>query len=1079
MNDKQPTSSQRSSCGCCEGVEKLTPMTTTNRPGLKTLVYRVGTHATFFETMKARLSSYRLETESGALGPGDQRLVDRVNPLIDLTTRESDDPAIALLDAWATVGDVLTFYQERNANEAYLRTATERRSVLELARLIGYALRPGVAASVYFALTLEKDHKIVLKRNELKAQSLPGPGELPQTFENSEELDARAVWNTLKPRTLRPQTQTTIKTGPGKNGEKEPRVYLKGISTNLKANDPLLLEFSKNSPELFRVMAVEADPLLDKTLVKLKPWEEEGFTEEDSTTIKTFRETIDELIEMVSPHSTLATAERARTLLEELRIRHDAGETEEVLAAHINDEILPELSGTVARLGSRSNVAAPLLNTVIAKLGGAAAQTEEGDVLEGVIKDLAKSPSVPPRNALNLRRDLETNFKAKSDGGLQLISAFQPLLRDSIPTTLKNASFKGPSAIRVYALRAKASPFGYNAPSKSEIVDSETKKTVTLFDLNERHIVEAEDASGSIVYLGASFDKILPGSWVVVDTSSVDQKKTRRVQLGPEVPILIAKTSQPKSNLSRTAYLVSGPTTKLDLVEPKDRKTPKRWISFENKDPLDEIEIIRKTVVYTESEELFLAEEPMDDPICDREIELDGLYSDLKSGRWLIISGERKDIKDPSGDALAGVTASELVMVAGVNHRLTQGLPGDQLHTFIELEETPAYCYKRDAVTIYANVVKANHGETRNEVLGSGDATKAFQSFTLRQPPLTYVASPTPAGAESTLKLFVNDVKWEQADLLAELGPSDRKFIARTDDEGKTTVVFGDGKYGARLPTGAENIRAIYRNGIGRGANVRAGQISLLMSRPLGVKEVINPLRASGGADKEARDQARKNAPLTVAALDRLISTEDYADFARTFAGISKSVAVRLSDGRRELVHVTIAGADDMPIDKSSDLFRNLTDALLKFGDPFQPLKVEMRELKFLFISARVSILPEYLWDPVVTNIRAKLLDTFSFERRELGQDALLSEVISAIQAVRGVAYIDVDVFGGVPEKKVDGKERRLLTPKEILNEIQTLTGPEDRVTVQLAGLEGGVINPAQLAYLTPEVPETLILNQI
>ena len=77
------------------------------------------------------------------------------------------------------------------------------------------------------------------------------------------------------------------------------------------------------------------------------------------------------------------------------------------------------------------------------------------------------------------------------------------------------------------------------------------------------------------------------------------------------------------------------------------------------------------------------------------------------------------------------------------------------------------------------------------------------------------------------------------------------------------------------------------------------------------------------------------------------------------------------------------------------------------------------------------------------------------------------------------MAYIDVDVFGGVPEKKVDGKERRLLTPKEILNEIQTLTGPEDRVTVQLAGLEGGVINPAQLAYLTPEVPETLILNQI
>ena len=48
--------------------------------------------------------------------------------------------------ACACVADVLGFYQERIANEGYLRTATERRSVLELARTIGYELKPGVAA---------------------------------------------------------------------------------------------------------------------------------------------------------------------------------------------------------------------------------------------------------------------------------------------------------------------------------------------------------------------------------------------------------------------------------------------------------------------------------------------------------------------------------------------------------------------------------------------------------------------------------------------------------------------------------------------------------------------------------------------------------------------------------------------------------------------------------------------------------------------------------------------------------------------------------------------------------------------
>ena len=128
-------------CGCCKGTEKLTPLDTANRSGLPALAYRVGTHATFLETMKARLSTMAVEVPSEQ---SDRQVVqdDKVYPLTGLTTREANDPAIALLDGWATVADVLTFYQERIANEGYLRTATERRSVLELARLIGYNAAP-------------------------------------------------------------------------------------------------------------------------------------------------------------------------------------------------------------------------------------------------------------------------------------------------------------------------------------------------------------------------------------------------------------------------------------------------------------------------------------------------------------------------------------------------------------------------------------------------------------------------------------------------------------------------------------------------------------------------------------------------------------------------------------------------------------------------------------------------------------------------------------------------------------------------------------------------------------------------
>jgi hypothetical protein len=188
-------------------------------------------------------------------------------------------------------------------------------------------------------------------------------------------------------------------------------------------------------------------------------------------------------------------------------------------------------------------------------------------------------------------------------------------------------------------------------------------------------------------------------------------------------------------------------------------------------------------------------------------------------------------------------------------------------------------------------------------------------------------------------------------------------------------------------------------------------------------------------------------------------------------------------------VHITIAGADDMPIDKSSDLYRNLRQALLDYGDPYQAIQLELRELMLIVVEARVRILPDYQWESVVTQLSAALLDAFSFERRELGQDVHLSEVLSVMQAVRGVAYVDIDQFGGIPEKmeKMEkAGERLLLTPEDIVNQVKQLisdekASPKPRIQVNLAGrdTEEKIIHPAQLAFLTPEVPATLNLIQI
>ncbi len=977
-------------CDCCEGPDVLTPLTTINRPGLSALRYRVGTHATFFETMQARLSS------------------DEFPELTALKTRETSDPSLALLDAWATVGDVLTFYQEHIANEGYLRTATERRSVLEQARLVGYRLRPGVAASVHLAYTIEKDSEPVEIPQGARVNSIPAPGEQMQAFETFEPLKARYEWNFLKPRMTQPQTPESIL----QNG-----LYLKGTATNLKPNDALLISSgspgsgNEKKPAAFRIYDVKPDNKTDRTLITLRMWDGSN---------------------------------------------------------------IPPLPG----LAEESCVMK-------------APQEEITDPLSRVFWEKLKTPpSIPPKSPKQLERSVRSTFAAQAEIFPQLLSTLSPRLHSVLYPALASVQVTEKPEIKVCALRKAASLFGHNAPKEPRYEpqflprEEENPQLSNLIPNPKAGNLKpqsewcewtvADDEAENVAYLDTVYDQVVAGSHVVIQQPPFAASSA------------IIATIDNAVTMSRAAYGLTGKTSRLVFNEkwwnPEKVKVSRTGASANNPDDSSTcddatlFETVRRTTVYCQSEELALAEETIHEDICDDEIELDGLYDGLEPGRWMIISGERADIPGTTG-----VKASELVMLAEIVQKTQtrslsvsmreskdkqpaeEPLPGDKLHTFIRFDKELAYCYRRDTITIYGNVVKATHGETRREVLGNGDAAKAFQSFQLKQAPLTYVSAPTVSGIESTLEIHVNDVQWHETGDLPALGGKDRKFITFEDDNEKTSITFGNGERGARLPTGQENVKSIYRSGIGKPGNVKANQISLLATRPLGVKAVINPIRASGGANREGRDQARKNAPLALMALDRLVSTPDYADFTRTFAGIGKAAAARLTDGRKQLIQVTIAGTEDIPIEVTSDLYRNLLDALHRHGDQYLPIRLKVRERLALVISAKVGVHPDYLWETLEPKIRAAVLDAFSFEKLELGDDLFLADATEVIQGVPGVMYVDVDVFDTISEHAL----------------LEGFTAAADSVWSSLKLSHRIPMESTQLAYLSPEVPDTLILQEI
>jgi hypothetical protein len=178
-------------------------------------------------------------------------------PAVQALARQgTDEPAVALLDAWAVVADIVSFYTERIAEEGFLRTATELRSVRELARTLGYELRPGVAAGADLAFTVEDvpdGPAQVLVPAGTPVQTVPAQGQLPQTFETSADLLTRPPWNAIPGAPAREQE---IRPG-------DPVIWLRGTGLGVRDGDPLVLVVGPD--RLSGVAPVDEQPAAART----------------------------------------------------------------------------------------------------------------------------------------------------------------------------------------------------------------------------------------------------------------------------------------------------------------------------------------------------------------------------------------------------------------------------------------------------------------------------------------------------------------------------------------------------------------------------------------------------------------------------------------------------------------------------------------------------------------------------------------------------------------------------------------------------------------------------------------------
>jgi Baseplate J-like protein len=305
-------------------------------------------------------------------------------------------------------------------------------------------------------------------------------------------------------------------------------------------------------------------------------------------------------------------------------------------------------------------------------------------------------------------------------------------------------------------------------------------------------------------------------------------------------------------------------------------------------------------------------------------------------------------------------------------------------------------------VRLLLDIVPVSRGTTvTNEVLGSGNAALANQSFTLSKSPLTYLAVGN--GAVAALAVYVDGIQWQQIPGLYGQAATARVFVvSRSPDQTVTTVTFGDGVNGARLPSGTGNVVATYRYGSGA-ASPPSGRLTTISQPQPNLGSIQNPVAVSGGADPQSADDVRANAPASVFTFGRAISAVDYEVVASQAPGVSRVAAYWTFDGTEQRTLVTVYVGDDEAAVAAASA------ALAGAEDPNRPVSVRGATPVELALSCTLLVASDRQVPAVVAAAASAISDPsdglFSPARMGIGQ-RLYRSAIDAALMVPGVAAV-------------------------------------------------------------------------
>jgi hypothetical protein len=307
--------------------------------------------------------------------------------------------------------------------------------------------------------------------------------------------------------------------------------------------------------------------------------------------------------------------------------------------------------------------------------------------------------------------------------------------------------------------------------------------------------------------------------------------------------------------------------------------------------------------------------------------------------------------------------------------------------------------------------------------------------------PLTH-AAPWPAAADSAraaMQWSLRDVRpaitvtgtvrgartpWTVRRDLLNSAASANDYVVEIDNGGTGVLRFGDDVHGRRPEPGTA-FTARYRIGNGAAGNIGADALAHLALNVPGIRNVWNPLPASGGQDPESLEDVRQRAPVAYRVQERAVTPADYAAVTERYADVQRAAATFRWTGSWHTAFVTVDRGGGAPV--TEDFEDDLRAHLERYRMAGHDVEVDGPRLVSLELDLHVCVAADYFR----SDVQQELYDVLSNRdlpdgRRGLfhpdnwtfGQPIFLSAIVAAAHQVTGVESVTARVFQrqGSPE---------------------------------------------------------------